>query len=175
MGEMSESLEGWFWRSEPLAPGSAVVFDIDGVLANADGRQHFITSPSRDWHSFFHACDTDKVITETQRLLDIIDPGIVVVLLTGRPIEVSDKTLEWLNTNDLRWDLLIMRKRGDYNASLSFKQQTIRQLRVMGFAVALAFEDDQRNREMFQNEGIPCMYVHSGYYESRDSRDRRTQ
>ena len=29
----------------------------------------------------------------------------------------------------------------------------------------LAFEDDRRNVEMFRAEGIPCLYVHSGYYD----------
>ncbi len=28
----------------------------------------------------------------------------------------------------------------------------------------LALEDDRRNLEMFEEEGVPCLYVHSGYY-----------
>ena len=29
----------------------------------------------------------------------------------------------------------------------------------------MAFEDDRRNVAMFRHEGIPCLYVHSGYYD----------
>ena len=29
----------------------------------------------------------------------------------------------------------------------------------------LAFEDDRRNLEMFRAEGVPCVYIHSGYYD----------
>ena len=29
----------------------------------------------------------------------------------------------------------------------------------------LAFEDDRRNYLMFHQEGIPCVYIHSGYYD----------
>ena len=29
----------------------------------------------------------------------------------------------------------------------------------------LAFEDDPRNVHMFHAEGVPCIYIHSGYYE----------
>ena len=36
---------------------------------------------------------------------------------------------------------------------------------AFGFDLRLAFEDDRRNVEMFRAEGIPCLYVHSGYYD----------
>ena len=38
------------------------------------------------------------------------------------------------------------------------------ELRNIGFDVRLAFEDDIRNKEMFEAEGVPCVYLHSGYY-----------
>jgi hypothetical protein len=38
-------------------------------------------------------------------------------------------------------------------------------LRHYGFDLRLAFEDDRRNVEMFHGEGIPCVYIHSGYYD----------
>ena len=39
------------------------------------------------------------------------------------------------------------------------------ELRAFGFDLRLAFEDDRRNLEMFHEEGLPCVYIHSGYYE----------
>lgn len=162
----------WQWAGEPVDGGPAVVFDIDGVLCNADERQHFLSDGRRDWKSFFAACGGDTLIEETSRLIPLISADVAVVLLTGRPLEVQQTTIEWFDRHDLRWDLLIMRDRGDYTASLTFKQQTVRKLKTMGFDLQLAFEDDVRNQEMFQNEGVPCMYVHSGYYEQRDAMER---
>lgn len=46
-----------------------------------------------------------------------------------------------------------------------FKQQTVGELREFGFDLKLAFEDDRKNADMFHGEGIPCVYIHSGYYE----------
>ena len=46
-----------------------------------------------------------------------------------------------------------------------FKRATVAELRKRGFDVRLAIEDDVRNREMFEAEGVPCIYLHSGYYE----------
>jgi hypothetical protein len=36
---------------------------------------------------------------------------------------------------------------------------------MAGFDLRLAFEDDRRNLEMFRAEGVPCIYIHSGYYD----------
>ena len=53
--------------------GPAVVFDIDGVLSDAAGRQHFLERGQRDWASFFEACGDDPVIEEIARLLELLD------------------------------------------------------------------------------------------------------
>jgi len=143
-----------------------VVFDIDGVLSDARHRQHFIERGTRrDWRGFFDACEADPLITESARLVELLDPSIRVVLLTGRPVRVEPQTVAWLERFGLRWDVLIMRDRGDYSAAGEFKRQVVADLRHHGFDLRLAFEDDPRNHEMFQSEGVPCVYIHSGYYE----------
>jgi phosphoglycolate phosphatase-like HAD superfamily hydrolase len=155
----------WCWRQGPVAPGPTVVFDMDGVLSDASRRQHFIESPRRDWNAFFEACGDDDLIDEVARLLEVLDPGHRVVLLTARPLRVQPQTLAWLDRYGLRWDLLIMREWGDYSASRTFKRSAVWDLRSQGFDLRLAFEDDRRNVEMFHEENVPCVYIHSGYYD----------
>jgi hypothetical protein len=141
------------------------VFDMDGVLSDATRRQHYIEYPFPDWESFFHACGDDDLIDEVARLLDVIDDDNRIVLLTARPIRVQPQTLAWLNRYGLRWDVLIMREFGDYMAARVFKQRTVRELRDRGFDLRLSFEDDPRNVAMFHSQGVPCIYIHSGYYQ----------
>lgn len=155
----------WRWRQGPLEPAAAIVFDMDGVLSDAAKRQHYLDRPRRDWDAFFAACGDDELIDEVARLLDVIEDDLQIVLLTARPITVQPQTLGWLDRYDLRWDLLVMRPGGSYTASRSFKQTSVEQLRHYGFDLRLAFEDDRRNVEMFHAEGVPCIYIHSGYYE----------
>ena len=155
----------WTWRDAPLPPGPAVIFDIDGVLSDAASRQHYIEQGRRDWRAFFDACGDDPLIEEVARLVELLDPSLGVVLLTGRPVRVEPQTLAWLTRYGLRWDLLIMRDMGDYSAAREFKRDTVFDLRRYGFDLRLAFEDDRRNLEMFRAEGIPCVYIHSGYYD----------
>ena len=145
--------------------GPAVVFDIDGVLSDAAGRQHYLERGRRDWNAFFDACGEDPLITEVGRMLELLDPSLAIVLLTGRPISVQPITFAWLERYQLRWDVLIMRDYGDYQAATQFKRRTVHELREHDIDPQLAFEDDRRNVAMFHREGVPCVYIHSGYFE----------
>lgn len=154
--------ENWYWRDAPLDPAKAVIFDIDGVLADAAGRQHFLDWG--DWRSFFDACGDDPVIEEIERLLELLDSSLSVILVTGRPRRVQPHTLAWLERYGIRWDLLIMREFGDYSGVDDFKRGVVRDLRTYGFDLRLALDDDPKNHAMYIGERVPCIYIHSGYY-----------
>jgi hypothetical protein len=157
--------EHWTWRDGPVEPGPAVIVDLDGVLSDAAARQHYLESPRRDWRSFFDACGEDPVIEEVKVVLDLLDPDVRVVLLTARPQRVHHLTEAWLHRYRIRWDLLLMRPWGDYDLAREFKQASVHDLRAYGFQLRLAIEDDRRNVEMFRAEGVPGLYIHSGYYD----------
>ena len=88
-GPQPEGEQGnWTWREGDGAArprGPAVVFDIDGVLSDAAGRQHFLERGQRNWTSFFEACGDDPVIEEIARLLELLDSSLAVILLTAGP------------------------------------------------------------------------------------------
>lgn len=156
----------WAWREAPVS-GPAVVFDIDGVLSDCTGRQHFLERRRRDWTAFFEACGDDPVIEEIARLLELLDASLRVVLLTARPLRVQPQTIAWLRRYGLRWDLLVMRGQGEYAQASGFKQAAVEELRDSGLDLRLAFEDDPSNHAMYVAAGVPCVYIHSGYYEER--------
>src|SRR3954447_26104815 len=108
--------DNWRWHGGALDGGPAVVFDIDGVLSDAAGRQHYLERGRRDWDAFFRACGDDPLIGDVARLLELLAPDLRIVLLTGRPISVQDITVAWLERYELRWDLLVMRDIGDYQS-----------------------------------------------------------
>jgi phosphoglycolate phosphatase-like HAD superfamily hydrolase len=155
----------WRWRHGPVSPGRAVVFDLDGVLSDAASRQHFLEGPWRDWESFFDSCGDDPLIEEVAGLLGLLAHDLVIVLLTARPGWVAPQTLAWLHRYGLRWDLLVMRDHGSYQAAREFKRRSVRELREAGFDLVMSFEDDRRNVAMFREEHVPAIYIHSGYYD----------
>ncbi len=156
--------ENWWWRDGVVSPGRAVVFDIDGVLADAAHRQYLVTGVRRNWDLFFEMCGKDDLIEPVATTGRLLSPDLHVILLTARPSWVARETIEWCARNDVRWDLLIMREYGDYSMARDFKDFSVSELRQFGFELELAFEDDKRNVDMFEQRGIPCVYIHSGYH-----------
>ena len=142
-----------------------MIFDLDGVLSDARGRQHHLDWPRRDWRAFFEAAGEDPVIEEVGTLLQALDDRFAVVLLTARPLSIRTHTLGWLERNDLRWDLLVMRDVGDYDDARDFKERSVKELRSAELDPVLGFEDDRRNVAMLRENGVPCVYIHSGYYD----------
>ncbi len=104
------------------------------------------------------------MIDQIARLLELLDPELLVVLLTARPTKVRDLTLLWLERHDVRWDLLVMRDGGDFRPSHEAKREAVHALQRVGFDLRLALDDDPRNATMFRAEGVPCVELHSGYY-----------
>ena len=161
----------WILPSEqevyfPELTGPAILCDLDGVLSDAAWRQHLIAAKNdKDWDGFFAQCGEDPYIDEVATLLGLLDKELLVVLLTGRPASVQSQTIKWLRDYPLRWDLLIMRNYGDYSAAKEFKANSLKEIRDRGIEPVLAFEDDRRNVNMFKANGVPCVYIHSGYYD----------
>jgi hypothetical protein len=58
-----------------------------------------------------------------------------------------------------------MRPSEEHAPAVVFKRDEVDALRDEGFVLELAREDDPRNRDMYQSAGVPCLYVHSGYYD----------
>lgn len=154
----------WWWRDGRLTPSRAVVVDIDGVLADAQGRQHHLAWGRHDWEAFFAASGEDPVMDEVARLLTLLDRDLAILLVTARPIRIRETTLEWLAAHDLRWDLLVMRPRDELLPAVDFKRAVVDELVDEGFSLELAIEDDPLNRDMYVEGGVPCLYLHSGYY-----------
>jgi hypothetical protein len=140
------------------------VVDLDGTLADAGSRQHYLDRQPKDWDGFFRAADQDPVLQHVARLLECLHPELQIVILTARPVWVQEATVAWMDRFGIRWDLLIMREAGDYRSSPEAKREAVRALVGVGFDLRLAVDDDPRNVAMFEAEGVPCVPVASGYY-----------
>lgn len=158
--------ENWVWADGPVEPGPIVVVDIDGVISDASHRQHFLEGPERDWKGFFLAAEDDKPLADFVAVLDLFDRDLNVVLLTARPHYLREITVEWLKSHDVRWNALILRNKKDGRLqSPAFKRRSVRELRLQGYDMRAAFDDDERNVAIFADEGLNAVYVHSGYYD----------
>ena len=157
----------WRWRvpedESRERCGPCAIVDIDGVLANGDHRQHLVRA--KRWREFFDAAHQDLPIAETAVLLRLLDQDLVVVLMTGRPLRTRDATIAWLAEHGYRWDLLVMKEDADRRRTHHAKREAVATLRDRGLTPVLALDDEPGNVAMYRQEDIPCLYIHSGYYD----------
>ena len=151
-------------------PGRVLLVDVDGVLSDASGRQHLLAGAERRWAAFFEASVEDRPVGEGIALVEALagaggGTARPTVLLTARPVRLADTTVAWLARHEVHWDLLVMRVDDDHRSSPDVKRGAVADLRATGHVPGLAVDDDPRNAEMYRSEGIPVVYVHSGYYD----------
>ena len=114
----------------------------------------------------FEAIEAALASATRRRHGEDIDVRVAIDRETGLVTVGAGITLKWLHEHEVRWDLLIMRASGDYRRSTQMKQEAVDQLRTRGYEPVLAIEDDPRNVKMFENNGIPCVFIPSGYHGS---------
>ena len=153
----------WTWQGAPIDGGPAVIVDVDGVISDGSNRQHL--AQSRRWDEFFAGCPHDPPLEAAVALVNALSASITVVLLTARPWHLLNDTVAWLKAHQVRWDLLILRPPNSGVRSRAYKAAEVDNLRRHGFDLLCALEDDPRNVEMYAEAAVPCVYIHSGYYD----------
>ena len=119
--------DNWIPHTGRPVGGPTVVLDLDGVISDATHRQHFLAaerSRDKDWHGFFHSCVDDPVIPHGAALAASVSPEMTVVILTARVDDIRDKTVAWLDANDIRRDWLILRGPREGGPSVDWKRAT---------------------------------------------------
>ena len=163
--------DNWIANTDRPVVGPTVVLDLDGVISDASHRQHYLAaerSRDKDWHGFFHACVHDPVIEHGRALAASIGADRTVVILTARIHEIRQQTVDWLATNEVRHDVLILRGPREGAPSTDWKSDQLALLREAGAEIQLCADDDPRNVAMMRGLGIPTLYVPSGYYDARE-------
>ena len=74
--------------------------------------------------------------------------------------------MDWVAQQGITTGLLTLWCRHT-SASLTVQENADPAVRqdILAYFERLAFEDDPRNVHMFHTQGVPCIYIHSGYYE----------
>ena len=140
-----------------------VIFDIDGVLCNAEHRVHFVHE--KDWTSFYEACDKDEPIEANVTMLNLMlaNPDVVVMFFTGRTESVRSKTNIWLtNHASVSGHTLLMRKDGDYRPDYVVKKEMADSVGTDN--ILCVFEDRDQVVKMWRDNGVQCYQTCEGTY-----------
>jgi predicted kinase len=156
---------GWY-DNDPywsLLDDRAVIFDIDGTLANTEHRQHFIVSKPKDWKGFFNAAPLDPVHYPIRNLFHIFRESYhAIICVSGRPSEYRKATEKWLEDNGLNPAWLLMRGFNDKRDDDVIKKELYEKYIKPRFDVKYVVDDRNRVVKMWRSLGLTCLQCAEG-------------
>jgi len=151
---------------------SAVIFDMDGTLADVRGIRHHIVPPTpmpKGWFKDFNAFHSESVNVPpnpsvvnhavTASLL-----GHAVLVVTARRAMYRNHTAMWLALNGVPSDALYMRGDKDNRPDYLVKKDILDSIRT-SFHVIHAVDDNPSVIALWQEQGIPTTIVEGWGFE----------
>lgn len=135
-----------------------VIFDIDGTLADITHRLRYVQQEPKNWKEFFAHLDQDKPRVEIVEKVKTYAEDYNIVLVTGRPEEHRKVTEEWLKKNDITYQTLIMRPKGDRRDDDVLKEEILNKY-FKKDNIYLVFEDRKRVVDMWARNKIAVINV----------------
>lgn len=142
----------------------AVIFDVDGTLADCEHRRKYIAEKPKDYESFYHPANViqDPVIEPIAKLVRTLAPHHYILIVTARRFEDKEVTIQWLEQHNIPWHALYIREQGDRRRDEIFKKEVLDEIRAAGYNVELVFDDRDRVVKMWRDQGLTCLQVAPG-------------
>lgn len=143
------------------------LMDVDGTVADAAHRLHYIQNKPKNWPAFFDAAKDDAPIEHMRPLVQVLLFLGCVVYVSGRPERLRDLTQDWLRQHSFNLSKtepvrLYMRPDGDFREDSIVKFELLQQIRADGYFPQMAFDDRTRVVNMWRSSGVPCLQVAPG-------------
>jgi phosphoglycolate phosphatase-like HAD superfamily hydrolase len=137
---------------------AAVIFDIDGTVADCRHRLHHVHAEPPDWEAFFTGADNDDPLPHGIALaLELAVDGHLI-WLTGRPERYRKPTVAWLHELGLPTATLHMRADDDQRPAPLFKAERLTQLATQ-HDITLVVDDDDRVVTALRQAGWPVRHA----------------
>ncbi len=133
----------------------AVIFDLDGTLSDRRHRLHYLEG-QKDWKNFFEQMYLDPPIKETfKKLFRHYHNNHKIIILTGRPEEFRDTTINWLKENNVETHMykMFMRESKNYESDISLKRR-IFETKLNRYSVIKAYEDNADLIKLWNEKNI---------------------
>jgi hypothetical protein len=137
---------------------AAVVFDIDGTVADIRHRQHHVNKDVPDWDAFFSGSDIDGPLVEGVALAIEHSVDGQLIWLTGRPERYRPVTISWLQAHGLPTANLHMRPDDDMRPAPIFKAERLAQI-AADTDILLVVDDDDLVVAALRDAGWPVHHA----------------
>jgi FMN phosphatase YigB (HAD superfamily) len=150
-----------------MTPIPAVVFDVDGTIANNDHRRHFVLNKPRDWKNFNANIWHDTPHEDIVELVKIFYSHYPILICTARTGDLLDITREWLDeVAGLQgfYEKIYIRGEKDYKDDQILKVELLEQIRADGYEPKFWIDDRQRVVDAIRAQGIRVLQVCEGNF-----------
>ena len=122
----------------------SVVFGLDGLLANHKHRLHHIEKDPPDYRAFYgqDVVGDDGGYKSMIQLCQQLAVSNTVIILTERPIAVSEVTRRWLKWHNIPRLAVYTRQDCKYDDVSAYKIKMLKQFRREGFKPWLVIDCD---------------------------------
>ena len=143
----------------------ALIFDMDGTLADINHRRHFVESKPKNWNSFYEGMIGDTPIQPVVMMAQLLkSAGHRIIIATGRPRRSNNITLQFLRDNDIPYDAAYLRTDKDYRPDTVVKENMLRKMKINGYDPTIAFDDRKSVVEMWRANGLFVFQVDEGNF-----------
>ena len=143
-----------------------ILFDIDGTLADLNGREKFLKREKPDWKNFNAKIEEDVPNTPVVELYrTLYESGkFEIILVSGRQERFRKVTETWLAWHEIPFDTLLMRPDADQRPDSAVKQDILNALKAQGKEILFCVDDRQSVVDMWRANGITCLQCQKGNY-----------
>lgn len=147
----------------------AIIFDIDGTLADCSARPVHMEGKKNYLDKLYAGISEDLPIDATVMVLQLLIEKLSyrILFVSGRPERYRDQTVLWMK-NNLKispWDeFLFMRPNGDFSSDNELKKRIYLSEIEPKYKVELVFDDCNKVVEMWRSLGLTCWQVAEGNF-----------
>ncbi|MGA5654705.1 HAD family acid phosphatase [Rahnella contaminans] len=136
----------------------AIIFDLDGTLANIDKRREYLNNNPKDWNGFFTGIADDLPNSPVVMLYKLLESQneYTMIIVSGRPDKYKVESIDWLEKHGIHYKFLYMRKSGDRRPDYLIKEEVLDEIILKGFEVFLSVDDRNSVVQMWRKRGITC-------------------
>ena len=141
----------------PIAGTPIAGIDIDGVLADPTHRLHHLDQRPKNWSAFFADAHLDAPLAAGLTAVnELMNAGIQIRYVSGRPRYMADQTRSWLARHDLPDGPMHLRPARDYRPAPELKLSVYQEL-AQEFEIHQILDDDVRVFDRLRDEGFPVV------------------
>lgn len=138
----------------------AVIFDIDGTLADSKHRLQYIEKKPKQWDKFYSEAINDKYIPAVyNKYKQYKKAGHKIIILTGRSEVSRTVTEEWLHKKEIQYDLLLLCPDKLTNTPQHKVKETIIETLIPYYKIIAAYDDNELMIPIYNKLDIPFFLV----------------